>query len=757
VPVDGDDFLVVANRLPMDLTIAEDGSHAWSRSPGGLVTALWPVMQQSSGAWVGWSGATDVEVAPFDSDGMRLVPVGLDAEDLEDYYEGFSNDTLWPLYHDVITSPTFHRQWWDAYRRVNQRFADAAAAQAAEGAVVWVHDYQLQLVPAMLRASRPDLRIGFFLHIPFPAVEIFSQMPWRRQVVDGLLGADLIGFQRAGDAANFVQSVRRLTELSTRGQVITVPVDDDTTDHQVPHHGAIAARPTTRHVRAAAFPISIDSKKFDALARTPQVQQRAREIRRELGDPALLLLGVDRLDYTKGIRHRIKAFGELLRDERLTVPDATLVQVASPSRENVSAYQQLREDVELLVGRVNGEFGELGHAAIHYMHHSYPMEEMAALYLAADVMLVTALRDGMNLVAKEYVAARSDECGALVLSEFTGAADQLAGAILVNPHDIDGLKDAITYAAHLDPRESRKRMRRLRRNVLEHDVAMWSSEFLAVLTAVPARITAPADPTPPASPLDAALAGFAQTAHDGGPVLVALDFDGALAPLQDDPKASRALPAAVEALARLGANPGVRLALVSGRGVADLADKAEVPDGTVLIGSHGAERGYWEAGALHRTDLVLAPAAAALLAELRDGLTGLVDGTTARVESKPASAVLHTRGCRPVEAARLTAAALTLGDRPGVDAMHGKDVVELAVLTVTKGDALADLRRDLGARALFYAGDDVTDERAFTTLRPEDVTVRVGPGDTAARFRVDDPDGLAAALHRLAALLDGPM
>ena len=756
MPADGYDFLVVANRLPMDLSIADDGTRSWSRSPGGLVTALEPVMQESAGAWVGWSGATDVELEPFDADGMRLVPVALSAVDVEEYYEGFSNDTLWPLYHDVITPPTFHRQWWDAYRRVNQYFADAAAANAAEGAVVWVHDYQLQLVPAMLRRARPDLRIGFFLHIPFPAVEIFSQMPWRRQVVDGLLGADLIGFQRAGGAENFVRSVRRLTDLPTRGQVITVPEDDAAGDPQPPREDGTSPRPATRHVRAAAFPISIDSKKFDALARTPSVQQRAREIRRELGDPDVLLLGVDRLDYTKGIRHRIKAFGELLRDGRLTVPGVTLVQVASPSRENVSAYQQLREDVELLVGRLNGEFGGLGQAAIHYMHHSYPTEEMAALYLAADVMLVTALRDGMNLVAKEYVAARSDDRGALVLSEFTGAADQLAGAILVNPHDIEGLKDAITYAAHLDPRESRKRMRRLRRNVLEHDVAQWSSAFLAVLEAVPSRVAAVTSSTPAASPLDAALAGLAQTARDGGPVLVALDFDGALAPLQDDPGASRALPAAVTALARLGTVPGVRLALISGRGVADLADKAEVPDGTVLIGSHGGERGRWEAGSLQREDLTLTPAAADLLTELRAGLERLVAGTTARVEAKPASVVLHTRGCEPVEAARLTAAALALGDRPGVDAMHGKDVVELAVLTVTKGDALAELRRDLGARALFYAGDDVTDERAFRSLHPDDVTVRVGAGETAARFRVDDPDGLAVVLLALAAELEGP-
>jgi len=470
-PRDGHDLVVVANRLPVDVSLDEEGEPSWTRSPGGLVTALAPVMSRAEGAWVGWGGAPGLELEPFDVDGTELVPVMLTETDVERYYEGFSNDTLWPLYHDVIAPPQFHRQWWDAYQRVNRRFAEAAARNTARGATVWVHDYQLQLVPAFLRELRPDLRIGYFHHIPFPPLEIFAQLPWRKQVVEGLLGADLIGFQRGGDAANFVRVVRRLTDLTTRGQMVTV--DEGTT--------------SVRHVRAAAFPISIDSHAFDELARTPQVQERAAQIRHELGDPEHLLLGVDRLDYTKGIRHRIKAYGELLDDARLSATDTTLVQVASPSRENVGAYQTLRDDVELLVGRINGDHGQVGHAPVQYLHQSFPMEEMAALYLAADVMLVTALRDGMNLVAKEYVAARSDERGALVLSEFTGAADELVGSVLVNPHDIDGMKDAITYAVHLDPKESRKRMRRLRRRVLGHDVAAWSEQFLAALAAVPVR------------------------------------------------------------------------------------------------------------------------------------------------------------------------------------------------------------------------------------------------------------------------------
>jgi len=460
MPDGGRDLVVVANRLPVDITPAPDGTTTWTRAPGGLVTALWPVMASAEGAWVGWGGAPDLGPEPFTVDGIELVPVTLSADDVAGYYEGFANDTLWPLYHDVIAAPTYHRAWWEDYRRVNRVFARAAAAQTAPGGTVWVHDYQLQLVPAMLREQRPDVRIGFFCHIPFPPLEIFEQLPWRRQVVEGLLGADLIGFQRGGDASNFLRAVRRLTDLDTRGAQITVG---------------------RRTVRAQAFPISIDSAAFDALARTPEVAERARQVRRELGDPDVVLLGVDRLDYTKGIRHRLKAYGEVLDEGRLAPAKATLVQVASPSRENVGAYQQLRDEVELLVGRINGDFGTVGHTPVQYLHRSFPMDEMAALYLAADVLLVTALRDGMNLVAKEYVAARSDERGALVLSEFAGAADELTAALLVNPHDIDGVKDAIVAAATIDPREARRRMRKLRRRVLHHDVAAWSSSFLDAL------------------------------------------------------------------------------------------------------------------------------------------------------------------------------------------------------------------------------------------------------------------------------------
>ena len=460
-------FVVVASRLPVDRVEGLDGEVSWRPSPGGLVTALEPVMREAGGVWIGWSGDAGPAPGAFEADGLHLVGVGLSETEVRRYYEGFANATLWPLYHDVISPPAFHRSWWEAYVAVNRRFADAAAAQAAHGATVWVHDYQLQLVPKLLREQRSDLRIGFFNHIPFPAYEIFAQLPWRRQVVEGLLGADLLGFQRRADAANFLSACRRAAGLTTKGQ--TVRVDGP---------GG------SREVQAAAFPISIDTASLSEIARREDVRKRSQEIREALGQPEVLMLGIDRLDYTKGILHRLRAYGELLNEDRLGA-QTVLVQVASPSRERVEAYQELRDDVEQMVSRINGRHGEVGSPPVHYLHQSYPREEMAALYVAADVMLVTPLRDGMNLVAKEYVACRNDETGTLVLSEFTGAADELAGAFLVNPHDIEGLKETIVRAATTTPTEARRRMRAMRRRVREYDVAHWAASFLDRLGETP--------------------------------------------------------------------------------------------------------------------------------------------------------------------------------------------------------------------------------------------------------------------------------
>ena len=464
-------MVVVANRLPVDAVTGPDGETRWQRSPGGLVTALEPFVAGRGGAWVGWSGSAGDAPEPFESGGMHLEPVPLSEEEVDGYYEGMSNGTLWPLYHDVVEKPEYHRAWWNTYVQVNKRFAERAAEVAPREAIVWVHDYQLQLVPALLRQQRPDLTIGFFLHIPFPPYELFTQLPWRSAIIEGLLGADLVGFQRPNAAANFVLLARRLHELTTHGNLIEY---DD------------------RTVVAKAFPISIDVAGFDALASSPEVTARAEEIRKELGNPSKIILGVDRLDYTKGINLRMQAFEELLEDGAVETPHTVLVQVATPSRERVEHYVHMREQIEQQVGHINGVFGSIAGPAVHYFNQSMPREELAALYRAADVMLVTPYRDGMNLVAKEYVAARGDLDGVLVLSEFAGAAAELRQSLLVNPHDIAGVKAQLVRALRMDPRERAKRMRAMRRYLTKNDLDHWATSFFEALRAAADHVPAPA-------------------------------------------------------------------------------------------------------------------------------------------------------------------------------------------------------------------------------------------------------------------------
>jgi trehalose 6-phosphate synthase len=453
-------LVVVANRLPVDETTLPDGSIEWRRSPGGLVSAIHPVVQERRGTWIGWAGGIDSTPFVPDSDGIRMRAVPLSAEDYEEYYEGYSNSTLWPLYHDAVETPAFHRRWWEAYQRVNRRFAQVTADYAERDAMVWIQDYHLQLVPALLRELRPDLRIGFFMHIPFPPAELFMQLSRRAELLRGILGADLVGFQTAYGAENFIRLVARLLGLETNGHLIEID---------------------GRTVRADAFPISIDVAEMESLGRDQEVLDRAAHLRKDLGDPARVILGVDRLDYTKGIEHRIKAYRELLTDGRIKVQDTVMVQVAVPSRERVENYKILRDRVEREVGRINGEFARVGAPAVHYLNQSFDRAEVAALFHAADVMAVTPLRDGMNLVCKEYIAARVDNGGALVLSEFTGAAAELPEAYLVNPHDLDGLKDTMVRALDATPAENRARMRAMRRHVRAHDVRAWSRAYLKAL------------------------------------------------------------------------------------------------------------------------------------------------------------------------------------------------------------------------------------------------------------------------------------
>jgi len=438
-------IVVAANRLPVTRT-----GTGWSPSPGGLVRALVPLVRSTGGTWIGWTGVADDAPEPFVNDGVRLHPVAITGEEVQRYYEGFSNDTLWPLYHDALRDSTYSAADWLAYQRVNERFAATLAEDAPDGAIVWIQDYHLQLVPRLLRERRPDLLIGFFFHIPFPPNELFMRLPWRTEIAAGLAACDLVGFQRSINATNFTVVCEEL--LGER-----------------PHSGA--------------FPISIDVDEMEAVAAGRVIRQQSNRIRTRLGEPELVLLGVDRLDYTKGISQRLRAFQSLLDDGQLDIERAVMVQVATPTREGVEHYQNERREIEQLVSEINGVHGRLGHPAIHYLYQSLPLDDLVALYRTGDVMLVTPLRDGMNLVAKEYVTTRLDGDGVLVLSEFAGAADELVDAVLVNPHDEKALREAIMTAVEMHRHERRSRMTRLRKVVRASDVQGWAERFLADLAA----------------------------------------------------------------------------------------------------------------------------------------------------------------------------------------------------------------------------------------------------------------------------------
>ncbi len=433
----------------------------WKRSPGGLVSALTPIVKRAKGAWVGWTGTTGPAPEPFSHDGIKHVPVPVSRAHRQSFYDGFCNGTIWPLYHGAVREPEYHRRWWHPYVTVNKRFAQVTAETAVRGAAVWIHDYHLQLVPSLLRELRPDLRIGFFLHIPFPPEELFGRLPWRRQILEGLLGSDVVGFQTQAGAQNFLRLARRFTDARIESGRLLI-------------HG--------HSVSVGAFPVSTDFERYETAAKQESVIKRSAELREQVGGGRKIILGVDRMDYTKGIDVRLRAYCELLMRSRQALDESVFVQLAVPSRERVSEYRELRSRVEGLVGQINGEFGEVGQTPVKYMHRELPFEELIALYGASDVLMVTPLADGMNLVAKEYVATRTENTGVLILSEFAGAAHELRTALQVNPHDVDGLAETMGMALSLPTKEATRRMKRMREVVSTHNVYDWADSFVDALT-----------------------------------------------------------------------------------------------------------------------------------------------------------------------------------------------------------------------------------------------------------------------------------
>ncbi|XXY48977.1 bifunctional alpha,alpha-trehalose-phosphate synthase (UDP-forming)/trehalose-phosphatase [Sorangium sp. So ce269] len=721
-------LLIVSNRLPISVRV-DRGALSLTRSSGGLAAAMRGPHERMCALWIGWPGSV-AGLSPEqrqDADaalaGIRAVPVHLGAAEQSRFYDGFSNGVLWPLFHYLLDKVNLDAELdWEAYQRVNERFADAVAEQYTPGDAIWVHDYQLMLLPALLRKRLPGARIGFFLHVPFPSAEVFRILPWREQIVRGLLGADLLGFHTAGYLRNFAASAAHV-------------LDVDPGEAAIEHDG--------RRVALGVHPISVDAAAIELLAAHPGVREEAARIRAEARGRKIVL-GIDRLDYTKGIPRRLLAIERFLEREPELRDNVRFIQLAVPTREMAGAYADFRRLVHEMVGRINGQHGTTQATPIHYIHRSLPLEQVIALYLAADVMLVTPLRDGMNLVAKEYVAARIDDDGALILSEFAGAAAELSEAISVNPYDIGSVAAAVKQAIAMPPAEQRLRMTALRRRVATHDVHTWAQSFLDDLD----RAAAPA----PAAAGMAARREVPESVVERvrlAPQRVwILDYDGTLvpfAPVPDLAAPDEELLALLRALSERD-----RVHVVSGRRRADI----ERWFGALPLHLH-AEHGFWSRPMACDDWVPLESDAAAWKSEVRALLEDFTRRTPGSfIEEKTVTLAWHYRTAQPELAAeQVRELRARLAERVSLDALEllgGAKVLEIRPRGVHKGRVVPLILDHVPARAEVIAiGDDRTDEDIFAALPPSACTIHVGNSNSRAAYRLPDAGAVRSLLRSI--------
>lgn len=735
-------LIVVSNRLPFSLARSSAKSaragFAFKSSSGGLVTALGAYLERERAerdlecVWVGWPGA---DVPEARRDAVREIalrehgswPVFMSREEADGFYNGFCNKALWPLFHYFTTYAVHDAAQWEAYVEANRRFADELGSLLEPGDRVWVQDYQLMLLPGMLRERHPDLAIGFFLHIPFPDFEVFRLLPtrWREELLRGVLGADQIGFHTHDYCQCFLRSVYRTLGL----------------DHRF---GQIQVGDRVRKVDT--FPIGIDAARFIATAESPAVAKRVADIHAGLGSGRKLVFSVDRLDYTKGLLHRLLGYGEFL--ERYPEWRGRVVFVLSvvPSREDVPQYRRMKKELDEMVGRINGRHGGVDWVPLVYQYRSLAFEELVAFYRAADVGLITPLRDGMNLVAKEYVACRTENDGVLILGETAGAARDLGEALLVNPNHQAELAESIHAALTMDPEEQSRRMRPMRERVRRDDAAWWANAFLKGLERVVA--------TPPESfrarRLDASQsASLVAACRSAKRRLLLLDYDGTLVPFAPLPDLARPDDALRVLLARLCEDSRNTVVIISGRDRGTLGEwLGDLP--LHLVAEHGAwirpVGGEW--GMLKPVDAAWKETIRPLMRMYTDRLPGSL------VEEKDYSLAWHYRGAEPElamdRAKELVDDLVHYTANFDIQVLEGKKVVEIRNAGINKGAATLELIHAHEPDFVLAIGDDQTDEDVFRVVPATATTIRVGSLFSRARHSLADPAAVRALLARLA-------
>ncbi|MBI4543213.1 MAG: bifunctional alpha,alpha-trehalose-phosphate synthase (UDP-forming)/trehalose-phosphatase [Gemmatimonadetes bacterium] len=718
-------LMVVSNRLPLQAE-RHGGRVRFTQSPGGLVSALEAVMRDAGGVWVGWPGtaqeAGEEDLAVPPAPGLTYHPVALSGRELQLYYGGFCNRTLWPLFHYFVGRTQIDAQTWRAYERVNDRFAAAAAAAAGDDTLVWVHDYQLLRVPALLRRRAPRRRIALFLHVPFPATDVFRVLPWSQPLLRGLLAADFVGLQTGEHVEHF---------LTCAGRLLACEAD----------RGAGLVHYEGRDVGVRAHPISIDVAQVERYASAGPAPPRR-------NGRLLEILGVDRLDYTKGIAERLLAIERLLQLHPSYRRRFVFTQVGVPSRERIADYQALKRQIDELVGRINGRYSDRGWAPIRYLTRALPPAELGPLYRAADVALVTPLRDGMNLVAKEYVAAQVDGDGVLVLSELAGAATELPEALIVNPYDVDAVAEALHRALTMSEEERRARMRALRDRVRSRDVHAWVREFLAAAGEACRR-------RPAATPVDRVRAQLARWLARRPAVALFLDYDGTLTAIAPRPEDASLSDESRRVLADALGAPGLDVTVISGRALTDVRDKVGL-DGLTYVGDHGFE--IEGPGLSWRHPGVTAYQASLDQAARELEALGIPGGW---VERKTASVSYHVRAVAAEDQRGAASRAEAVLRRRRLAVVTGKAVVEgRAPLGWHKGQGVLHvLRHRYGEHwssraAVLYIGDDATDEDAFRALRGIGRSILVAPSGepaaTAADLVLPGPEDVVAVVRWLA-------
>lgn len=726
--------IIVSNRLPLQIKL-NDNKLEVVPSVGGLATGLKSVHAEGNGIWIGWSGLTEDELDDNLKSSVKKAvkkekceAVSLTQDDIDNYYLGFSNKTLWPLFHYFMEYTEFEHEQWQAYKRVNEKFSEVVLENIEDGDTVWVHDYQLLLLPKLIKDKKPDTSIGFFLHIPFPSYEIFRTFPWREEILEGMLGADLLGFHTYDYERHFLSSVKRIMRLEVNFNEISM---------------------ADRTIKVDSFPMGIDYDKFynAALEHVNQDDDQKSELRKRLDDHiqsdtnTKLILSIDRMDYTKGIPNRIRAFEYFLNKYPQFKEQVRLIMLAVPSRSDVPQYQKLKRDTDELVGRINGQFATVSWTPIWYFYRSMPFENLIDLYTSSHVALITPVRDGMNLVAKEYIATRTKGNGVLVLSEMAGAAKEMNEALLINPNNFEQIADSLKYALEMPEEEQARRLKILQKRLKRYSVEKWADEFMISLHSTKKykeiSITRALDKN-----VSTQMVSDFENAKKN---LLLLDYDGTLVGFTNNPQDASPDSDLIELLEKLDQLPNTDLVLISGRDRVTFQRWLSDYDFNLIT-----DHGVW-LKSKNKDWKMLEQVKTQWMENIKPILETFVDRTPGTfIEKKRYSLAWHYRKADPelaeIRTMELNTVLTSLISNNDLSVLEGNKVIEIKSSNVNKGRATSRLITAKHYDNIVAIGDDWTDEFTFEALPVNSYTIKVGSKKTKANYYIKDTNAVRELL-----------